>query len=330
MKAIIPVAGVGERLKPFTFTTPKPLLPVAGKPIISHIIDTLIAYGIDELILILGYMGEKIEEFVRNSYPNRAKFVYQRELLGLAYAVKLGIDELNDEPFIILLGDTVVKLPPKSIFDWSENYVGLVEVENPERFGVAVLEGEYIVEVEEKPKYPRSNHILAGIYIFNKPMGLIKAINELIEKGIKTHGEFQLTDALSIMLERGEKIRWFKLEEWYDCGTPESLVKTNRKLLEGITTNFSGENSIIIPPCYIAESAMLKYSIVGPYVSIGNHSVIEESIVKDSIIGERSSLKRTILDSSVVGNGVVFVGKGFRLNIGDLSQVFLEWRKEKE
>ncbi|MGB9561344.1 MAG: sugar phosphate nucleotidyltransferase [bacterium] len=330
MKAIIPVAGIGERLRPFTLTKPKALLPVAGKPILSHIIESLIDYGVEEFVLVLGYMGEKIRNFITENYPNKAKFVYQDKLLGLGYAVKLALDLIGNSPFIILLGDTIAKLPQKDNLNPDENYVGLVEVDEPERFGVAIVKDNYVLELEEKPKYPRSKYVLAGVYIINKPASLISALNEVIEKDIRTHGEFQLTDALVLMLQRGERIMWFNVDEWYDCGTPESLIKTNRSLLKKVKCDFMGENSIIIQPSYIDISAKIRNSVIGPYVSVGSNSVIEESVIRNSIIGDGSYIRQTVLDSSVVGNEVIFVGKCFRLNIGDSSRVFLEWQKERE
>lgn len=331
MKAIIPVAGVGERLKPFTLTTPKCLLPVAGKPILAHILDGLMQVGISDFVFIIGYMGEKIRSYVNSHYPKTSEFVEQKQLLGLGYAVKLGLEITEDSPVLIVLGDTIVEMPDRRIIEAEANQVGLVQLEDPRRFGVAILDGATVVSVEEKPLSPRSNYVLAGIYVFPNPRPLRLALSELIEKNIKTRGEFQLTDALALMISRGEKLYWFSVGKWYDCGTPESLIETNRQLLENSAkVEAETKNSIVLQPSWIAKSAKISNSIIGPYVSIGGDAIVEESIISNSIVGSSSHLKRCLLESSIIGNEVTFVGRRYRLNIGDCSQVFLQWEREKE
>jgi len=326
MKALIPVAGVGERLRPFTHTTPKPLLSVAGKPILAHIIDGLLKNGIDELILVIGYKGEKIEDFVRNRYSIPTHFVWQKELLGLGYAVYLGLEQINDdEPFLIVLGDTIIEVD-LSKFIGSENHIiGVHFVDNPERFGVVELSGKRIIGMEEKPKSPKSKWVIAGLYYFTNPVRLRKNLDFLISNKIAKNGEIQLTDALSRMLADGEKFESVVIDGWYDCGKPETLLETNRKLLDknGNLTELAG--NIIIPPVSIAKTDSIENSIIGPYVSIGERARIKNSILRDCIVGDSTIITNCILENSILGSDSAFSGRPYRLNLGNSSKVELEW-----
>ena len=326
MKAIIPVAGIGERLRPFTHTTPKPLLSMAGKPILAHIIDGLIKSGIDELVLVVGYLGEKIEKFVKNRYDIPTEIVWQDELLGLGYAVHLALNHINDdEPFLIVLGDTIIEANIFKILEAKENTIGITWVENPRRFGVVELSGKRIISMEEKPEKPRSNWAIAGLYYFIGAKELRKQLKILVESNIKTKGELQLTDALSRMLSSGINFEAFVIEGWFDCGKSETLLATHRHLLStnGKTSELPG--SIIIPPVHISDSATVENSIIGPFVSIGKNAIIRNAILKDSIVSDGVIIDHCILENSILGNDSSFSGIPFRLNLGDSSKVELEW-----
>ncbi|MCD6594271.1 NTP transferase domain-containing protein [bacterium] len=326
MKAIIPVAGVGERLRPFTHTTPKPLLSVAGKPILAHIIDSLLANGIDELIFVVGYMGEKIEEFVKSRYSVSTHFIWQNELLGLGYAIYLGLEPINnDEPFLIILGDTIIEADISKFIGSSNHIIGIHLVDNPKRFGVVELSGKRIIGMEEKPQSPKSNWVIAGLYYFTDPLILRKNLDFLVSNKISKHGEIQLTDALVKMLSDGEKFESIVIDGWHDCGKPETLLETNRKLLDrnGNLSELAG--NIIIPPVSVSESADISNSIIGPYVSIGEYARIKRSILRDCIVGDDTVITNCILENSILGNDSAFSGRAYKLNLGNSSRVELEW-----
>jgi len=320
MKAIIPVAGTGTRLRPFTVTQPKPLLPVAGKPILAHILDSLISVGIDEFILIIGYMGEKIREYVEEHYDVGAEFVTQEELLGLGYAIKLGLDRTDDEPVLIALGDTIIEVGLKKVISEGKNTIGVHKVEDPRRFGVVELENGRVVGLEEKPDNPRSNLAITSPYFFKSSAALREALVELVQKKIKTRGEYQLTDAMRIMLDRGEEMGVVEIEGWFDCGTVETLIYTNRHLLERAEPPDALESVVFIPPVYIGKNTTIERSVIGPNVSIGDNSVIRDAIVKDSIIGNYACAENCLLKGSILGDESAYHGRCNRMILGDHSE----------
>lgn len=319
MKAIIPVAGTGTRLRPFTSTVPKPLLHVAGKPILAHIIDALLKDGVDELVLIIGYKGEKIRSYVESHYDIPARFVNQDKLLGLGYAVLLGLREVGNEPVLIALGDTIIEMGLEDIITAGRNTIGVRHVENPQRFGVVEVENKRIIGLQEKPENPKSNLAITGPYFFIASGELRKALNNLIESGERTRGEFQLTDALQIMVERGIDIYAEEIGGWFDCGTVETLIATNRHLLEHAVPNEAFPDTVLIPPVYIGKGSTIERSIIGPNVSIGEGAVIEDSIISDSIIGNGAEIKRGFLRASIFGDKSSYAGKFGKMILGDHS-----------
>ena len=232
MKAIIPVAGVGTRLRPHTFSHPKVLLNVAGKPIIGHIMDKLIDAGIDEAIVIVGYLGNMIEEWLVKHYNIKFTFVTQTEILGLAHAVWMCKPYVIDnEPLFIILGDTIFDVNLEPVLKSPCSTLGVKEVEDPRRFGVAVTDGNEILKLVEKPDTPVSNLAIVGLYFIKKAGSLFASVDYLIDNEIKTKGEFQLTDALQLLIDSGMKIRTKVIEHWLDCGTRDAMLETNRYLL---------------------------------------------------------------------------------------------------
>jgi len=202
MKAILPVAGVGTRLRPLTHTTPKALVHVAGKPILGHILDALIPLGIDEVVLIVGYLGEQVVEYVRSTYPLRVKFVEQPERKGLGHAIYLAKEQVpNDEPILIVLGDTIFQADLAKVLADRRSAIGVREVEDPTRFGVVEMDGGSIKKLVEKPAVPPSNLAIVGVYYLTSSQRLFASLQEVIDRDIKVKGEYQLTDALQIMIE---------------------------------------------------------------------------------------------------------------------------------
>jgi len=232
MRAIIPVAGAGSRLRPHTFTLPKVLLNVGGKPIVGHILDRIIENGFDEATIIVGYLGDMIKDYVVKHYSIKIDFVEQEERLGLGHAIYLTRHTVSDDPILIILGDTIFDVDLRAIMHSENSILGVKEVDDPRRFGVAELENGVIRRLVEKPEDPRSNLALVGIYYIKHPNVLMECLRDEIKGNIRTRGEFQLTDALQMMIERGERMTTFGIEGWFDCGKPETLLETNRHLLD--------------------------------------------------------------------------------------------------
>ncbi|MCL4550507.1 MAG: sugar phosphate nucleotidyltransferase [Bacteroidetes bacterium] len=322
MRAIIPAAGFGTRLKPHTYSLPKVLLNVGGKPMIGHIIDKILSYGINKATFVIGYLGEQIRDYVQQEYPSLdAAFVEQEELLGLAHAIKVAVPTLDHDEIFIILGDTIFDVDLKSVFEKKVSSLGVKTVEDYSRFGVAVCEDERIIKLIEKPKEPISKLALVGLYYIHNSEILIEAINELFSKKIKTRGEYQLTDALQIMLDKGEKITTFQVDGWYDCGKPETLLATNQFLLRTNGTNRKLENVIVIDPVFIAENAVVTNSVIGPYTTISENCEITESIIRNSIVSSGAKIEKVLLENSIIGSNAIVKSNFKKLNTGDSSEI---------
>lgn len=326
MKAIIPAAGIGKRLRPHTYSVPKALLYVAGKPILSHILDDVLSLGVSSIALIVGYKGDLIETFVKERYPEATiHFVYQEQRLGIGHAVDLTAHVANSaEPLLIILGDTIIKTNLASVVAADTNILGVKEVEDPRRFGVCELEGDRIVKLVEKPDVPPSNLALVGLYYFLDPSLLFDCLREEIENDIKTRGEYQITDALQMMIDRGAVFKPHRIDEWFDCGKPDALLATNRHLLDNVENSPAFPGSIIRSPVSIDPSAKISASIIGPYVSIGAGSIVNNSIIQDSVLGENVTVEQSLLDKSLIGSRAVVKGHFSALNVGDSSEIFVE------
>ncbi|MCH8903416.1 MAG: NTP transferase domain-containing protein [Bacteroidetes bacterium] len=328
MKAIIPVAGIGTRLKPHTHTQPKALVPVAGKPILSFIIDGLVKAGIKDFVFIIGYLGEEIKEYVEKKYPKiHSEFVVQVNRHGIGHAIWTARKHIrkNEEIFIVL-GDTIFEVDLKKVFKMPYSALGVKKVEDPRGFGVAeISNGSDIDHVVEKPNIPRSNSALVGLYKIKESAELITALDYLIKKDIRTKNEIQLTDAIQRMIEKGIKFKSFSIDNWYDCGKKQILLETNAILLK--KTGFASkkipffENTIIIHPVNIGGGCKITNSIIGPNVSLGEKVNIDRSIIKESIIGPYSQITHGILHNSVIGNEAVIKGVSQSLNIGNSTEI---------
>ncbi len=327
MKAIVPVAGIGTRLRPHTHTQAKVLLQVAGKEILGHILDELVELGIDSVTFIVGYLGDRIREYVDSTYRIKATYVHQEETKGLGHAIWLAKDHhLDDDEVLIILGDTIFKADFTSIFNKRESYIGVKEVSDPRRFGIVELEKGIVRRVVEKPEQPKTNLAIVGIYMIRNPKLLFQSLDEIVAKNITTKGEYQLTDALQLMLDRGEKMKTFLVDGWYDCGKPETLLQTNRELL---TLKFASvaqeynqfQGSIINSPVSIASTARIENSIVGPYVTVAEGAVIQTSIVTNSIISEQATVKNIIIEKSIISDNAKAIGHLYTLNVGDSSEI---------
>src|SRR5207249_6628335 len=256
----IPVAGVGTRLRPHTHTLPKVLLHVAGKPIIAHILDDLIGLGIGEAVLIVGYMGEQVREYVTQHYPGlTTHFVDQPERLGLGHAVSLAAPFVGDRPVLIILGDTIFEADLKGVLAGDTHSIGVKAVEDPQRFGIVETDRNgRVTLLIEKPERPASNLAITGIYFFTHARPLFEALEELQRRGIRTKGEFQLTDAMELMAQNGQTLTTFPVAGWHDCGKTETLLETNRVLLSRRGDTPTVPCSVVHRPVVVAADAVIE------------------------------------------------------------------------
>lgn len=322
MRAIIPVAGLGSRLKPHTHTIPKVLLNVGGKPILGHILDKLLAEGITKATFIYGHLGELIIKYIAENYPDlQADFVEQKELEGLGHAIYTAIPTFDEEEIFIILGDTIFDVNLENVFTKKQNSLGVKYVEDPSRFGVALMTNGYIEKLIEKPKTLISHLALVGLYYISNADALKKCLTTLVEKDIRTNGELQLTDALQMMIDDGEKFTTFAVDGWYDCGKPETLLSTNQYLLKEKSTDVSIPTVIINQPVFIADTAVIENSVIGPFATIGENAKVSESIIKNSIVGAQAEVSKSLLENSIVGRHSLINGSFKRLNTGDSTEL---------
>lgn len=329
MKAIIPVAGAGTKLRPHTYTQPKALIPLAGKTVLSIIVDQLKEAGINEYIFIVGYLGEKIQDYVKAVYPDIiAHFVYQNDRQGIGHAVRLTRGIVSSDEVFIVLGDTICEYDVKSVIAHPTSMIGVKKVDDPRNFGVAELEEDnQIAHVVEKPQIPKSNMALVGIYKILESDLLFQCLEANIKGGLKTHGEYSITDALDCMIKKGAKFKAFKVDSWFDCGRRDSLLESNATLLKKFNTRTEHcpeyENTVLIQPVSIGKGCSVKNSIIGPNVTIGDHTQVDSSIIKSSIIGAYSNLFDIVLDFSLIGSDTTIRGETRTLNIGDNTDIDL-------
>lgn len=329
MKAIIPVAGAGTKLRPHTYTQPKALIPLAGKTILSIIIQQLKEAGIQEFIFIIGYLGEKIQDYVKQHHPEiTAHFVTQNERHGTGHAIDLTKSLVGEDEVLIVLGDTIAEYDVKEVLGSDHSVLGVKKVDDPRNFGVAEIgEDGFITRVVEKPAIPKSNMALVGIYKIRETAFLFSCISKIQELKIKSYDEFNLTDALECMIQQGVKFQPFKVQNWFDCGKKESLIASNAILLKKFGGNgyqsSDFPNTIIIQPVSIGEGCVIQNSVIGPNVAIGEHSIVNHSIVKDSIVGAYSQLNEIVLTDSLIGSDAAVKGVSRNLNIGDNTEIDL-------
>ena len=322
MKVIIPLAGFGKRLRPHTYTRPKPLVNVAGKPVLGHILDRLKGLDVEEIIFIVGYLGEQIQDYVERHYDFKTQYVEQKELLGQAHAIYLAREYMKG-PALIIFVDTIFDAELGDLSQLGDDGVLFVkEVEDPRRFGVVVLEDGYVTRLIEKPEGMEHKLAVIGVYYVRESEALLESIRELLERRMQTQGEYYLADAFQLMIDSGKKLSVRPVEVWEDCGKPETVLHTNRYLLEVEGGQVAPtENSVIIPPVYIAQSAKITNSILGPYVTVADRAVVRNAIVRDSVINEDAVIEDVMLSGSLIGSDA-HVRRNFeKLNVGDSSVV---------
>lgn len=325
MKVVIPLAGFGTRLRPHTYTKPKPLLNVAGKPVLGHILDKFTGLAVEEVIFITGWLGDQIEAYVEANYTfPSTHYIEQKELLGQAHAISLAEQHLEG-PVLILFVDTLFEADLTPLFEEKADAVIYAkEVEDPRRFGVVVLEGERIVRFIEKPDGFEHRLAVIGLYWVKDGRWLLRAIQELMARNIQTKGEFYLADAFQLMIDQGAYFKAEVVDVWEDCGKPETVLHTNRYLLDrghDNSASVSVERSVIVPPAYIAPTARVVQSVIGPYATLADSCVVCNSIVRDSIIDCGARIEDAMLERSLIGERAVVRGRYRVLNVGDSSHV---------
>jgi glucose-1-phosphate thymidylyltransferase len=322
-KAIIPVAGVGTRLRPHTHTVPKALMNVAGKPILAHILDQLLELGIRDVVMVVGYMGTRIREYVKSHYDLRVTYVEQRERRGLGHAVSLTAPHVKKSPVLIVLGDTIFKANFSKVVGGKKTYIGVKKVADPEHFGVVQITGGRVRQLIEKPEVAPSDLAIVGVYYIAETELMFKCIREIMRKKIKTRGEYQLTDALQLMLNRGSEMHTFPIHGWYDCGKTETLLSANRDLLDYAKPGPKIPGSVVVPPVAIDKTARIENCVIGPHVSIAADALVSNSIVRNCIINDKAHVQDILLDNSVVGENAVVRAAFKKVNVGDSSEVQL-------
>ncbi len=329
MKAIIPVAGAGTKLRPHTYTQPKALIPIAGKTVLSIIVEQLQEAGVQEFIFITGYLGEKIQDYIKDSFPGiNSTFVNQSERQGLGHAILLSKEQVNGDDVIIVLGDTICEYNIKEVLESSHSMLAVKKVDDPRNFGVAEIDEDgKVLKVVEKPHIPKSNMALVGIYKISNSNMMFDCLEVNFREGVKNRDEYSLTDALQCMIEKGASFQSFKVLNWFDCGNKDSLLESNATLLKKFGTSISPdhrfENVIVVEPVSIGKNCEIKNSIIGPNVSVGDNTTINYSIIKGSIIGSYADLYDIVLEESLIGSDTEVKGETRSLNIGDNTEIDL-------
>ncbi len=296
MKIIIPVAGYGTRLKPHTDSIQKALLPVAGKSVLDHIVEDLFDSGFNQISFIVGHLGEQIENHMIR-YTGEFSFIKQTERLGLGHAVLQGLENV-DEPVLVHLGDAVYKYQFSTLKSLGVNGIAVLPVADPSRFGVVETSGDRIIGFHEKVADPPSNLAIIGLYYFRSEARLKQALEYLIQNDLRHKGEFQITDAMEIMLKWGDQFKVLTDAKWYDAGVPETYLETNRLLLESSHDEYPGVK--FREPVFVGENCSISNSIIGPNVTIMENCTVADCEIEDSIVLADSNLKNQSYVSKIV------------------------------
>jgi glucose-1-phosphate thymidylyltransferase len=324
MKVIIPLAGKGTRLRPHTHITPKPMLKVAGKPVMAYILEDLERLGnVEQVVYITGHLKEKVEQYTREAFKIPAVFIEQKVQDGTAGAVALA-REYVDQPVLIIFVDTIFDADLSIINRTdADGIIWVKTVEDYQRFGVVVTDDDgHMTQIVEKPKTPISKRANIGLYYIRNWKLLYEGIDHVL-KSPKNQGEYFLTDAFQYMIDKGAKIKVIDVEGWYDAGKIDTLLETNRVMLEkGRARVPAGiDKSQVIEPVYIEDGVRIANSKVGPNVSLGAGTIVEHATLRDTIAGTGCRIVRSTLRNSLIGDEVFVAGVKGEVTLGDHTEV---------
>ncbi len=335
MRIIVPMAGRGSRLRPHTLTVPKPLIPIAGKPIVHRLVEDIagvIGQEIEEIAFIIHEsFGKQVEKdliSIAEKLGSKGTIYYQNEALGTAHAIMCAKESLEGN-VVIAYADTLFRAD-FTLDTTADSVIWVKQVDDPSAFGVVQLNDKNeIIDFVEKPKDFVSDLAIIGIYYFKSGETLRSELQYLLDNDIVKGGEYQLTDALENMKQKGLRFVPGKVDEWMDCGNKNVTVETNSRMLgflhqddkNLISTSLKKENSTIIEPCFIGENVVLKNSTIGPNVSLGDGTVVENSTISNSLIQTYSKIKNAKLDNAMIGNFAIFDGNFTSVSIGDYSEL---------
>jgi len=330
LKIVIPMAGFGTRLRPQTWSRPKQLMSLAGKTVLEHVLhqfETLPKNLEIEYVFIVGYLGEKVEAFMNENYPElKVRYVVQDEMRGQSHAIYLAKDYLKG-PMLMVFADTLIETNLSMLGEDDIDAIAWVKpVPDPRRFGVTEIGSDGLVKrLIEKPKEMHNNLAIVGFYYFKKSADLVAAIETQIDQEVQLKGEFFLADAVNIMLQRGTQMRTQRVDIWLDAGTPEAVLETNHYLLENGHDNTveAGQRLgvTLVPPSFVHPEADVQNSVIGPYTSIGAGCKVQDTIITDSILEDGSQVTNVILENSLIGQNAMVNGCPNSLNVGDNSAI---------
>ncbi|MBS1587370.1 MAG: nucleotidyltransferase [Bacteroidetes bacterium] len=332
MNIIIPMAGMGKRMRPHTLTTAKPLIPIAGKPIVQRLVEDIVATcneKIDEIAFIIApNFGKEVEDHllkVAEALGAKGKICYQEQALGTAHAILCASESLDGNVFIAF-ADTLFKATfridtSKDAIVWTQR------IDDPSAFGVVKLTNNNQIEAfVEKPKDFVSDLAIIGVYYFRDGQRLKKELQRLLDEDIKLKGEYQITDAMEHMLQNGVKFYMDQVDEWLDCGNKDATVYTNQRILDIkkdkeplVSDSHKTQNALIIQPCFIGENVKISNSVIGPFVSLEEGVEVHDSRITNSIVQANTVVKNAVIDNSLLGKSVNYSGKPKELSLGDFS-----------
>jgi len=330
MKIIIPMAGMGKRMRPHTLTIPKPLIPLAGKAIVHRLIEEVMKFSdskVEEIAFIIGDFGKETEGKlleIASSVGAKGKLYYQREPLGTAHALLCAGPSLQG-PALVAFADTLFRTAPVINDTDCDGTIWVSKVEDPSAFGVVKTDENLIIkEFIEKPSTPVSDLAIIGIYYFKDAAFLKNEMQALIDNNVVKGGEYQLTDALQNMMNKNARFNAKHIDEWLDCGNKDATVYANKRILDTDTSDLVSsdvviDNSLIIKPCYIGKGVKIVNSVIGPYASVGQNTMLVNSVIKNSIIQNNSVIKNVVMNNSMLGNNVEFIAAEKDVSIGDFT-----------
>jgi glucose-1-phosphate thymidylyltransferase len=318
MKVVIPLAGLGKRMRPHTHTRAKPMVRLAGRPILGHLLEWVVDDRVDEVILILSPHQTDVEGYARSATSRPVRIVIQDEPRGQADAIAR-VAPFVDEPLLIVFSDTLADVTFDHLANVdADGLIYVKEIEDPSRMGIIVVEENRIVDMIEKPANPVSNLATIGMYYFKDHAGLFSAIDRVLAAPPKLQGEYFLADAIKMMIEDGKLLRPHIATIWEDTGTPEATLHAHRFVLERAGHQPKPRDGVVfIPPVYVADDAVVRESVIGPYVTVESRCRVERSVLTDCILDQEVEVRNQVLDRALLGSRVSVTGSSLSLNLGD-------------